>query len=186
GGFGISSAEDLLLVEDLVLVEQQADWASVEFKDTAVADFYDSQVDRGRTPEQFARIWIHTHPGDSPRPSGTDEETFARVFGSCNWAVMFILAQEGASYARLQFGVGPGGVVELPVEVDCDCEFPAADFEAWHAEYEACVTPIGNEVREDWATVPNDWDPHEWDAYDQYRWTLAEQRFSEQEVADAL
>ncbi|MEQ8838060.1 MAG: hypothetical protein RID07_14740, partial [Lacipirellulaceae bacterium] len=170
----------------LVLVEQQADWASVEFKDTAVADFYDSQVDRGRTPEQFARIWIHTHPGDSPRPSGTDEETFARVFGSCNWAVMFILAQEGASYARLQFGVGPGGVVELPVEVDCDCEFPAADFEAWHAEYEACVTPIGNEVREDWATVPNDWDPHEWDAYDQYRWTLAEQRFSEQEVADAL
>ncbi|MEQ8835429.1 MAG: Mov34/MPN/PAD-1 family protein, partial [Lacipirellulaceae bacterium] len=106
GGFGISSAEDLLLVEDLVLVEQQADWASVEFKDTAVADFYDSQVDRGRTPEQFARIWIHTHPGDSPRPSGTDEETFARVFGSCNWAVMFILAQKGASYARLQFGVG--------------------------------------------------------------------------------
>ena len=39
----------------------------------------------------------------------TDEETFARVFGRTDWAVMFILARQGQSYARLRFHVGPGG-----------------------------------------------------------------------------
>ena len=52
-------------------------------------------VDAGRRPEQFARIWLRTHPGDCPRPSSTDEDTFDRVFGRVDWAVMFILAAGG-------------------------------------------------------------------------------------------
>ena len=80
--------------------------------------------------------------GDIPAPSATDEETFARVFGGCDWAVMFILAQGGRSYARLRFGVGPGGALEIPVEVDFTAEFSASDHEAWAAEYAACVEPL--------------------------------------------
>ena len=49
--------------------------ASVSFDDEAVADLFDTQVDAGRKPEQFARVWLHSHPGDSPRPSNTDEES---------------------------------------------------------------------------------------------------------------
>src|SRR5690242_14104510 len=91
GGFGISAPDDLLLIEDVRLVCQICAVVSVKFDDLAVADFFDEQVDEGRRPEQFARIWVHTHPGDSPQPSGVDEQTFARCFGQSDWAVMFIL-----------------------------------------------------------------------------------------------
>ena len=141
GGFGITSPDDLLLVEDFVTVKQAVTMASVSFDDESVADFVEAQVDAGRKPEQFLRIWLHTHPGDSPNPSGTDEQTFGRVFGSCNWAVMFILAEEGETYARLRFNVGPGGACLLPVELDCDVDFPASDFQGWEAEYQANIHP---------------------------------------------
>src|SRR5205807_7475922 len=105
------------------------------FDDQSVADYFDDQVDEGRTPEEFARIWIHTHPGDSPYPSGTDEETFARCFGSADWAVMFIVARGGQAYARLRLGFGPGSDFVLPVEIDFQQAFPAADAAAWDQEY---------------------------------------------------
>lgn len=135
GGFGITASHDHLMIEDVRLVEQICTSVSVKFDDAAVADFFDDQVDQGRVPEQFARIWIHTHPGNSPMPSWTDEATFARCFGQSNWAVMFILAQGGETYARLRFNVGPGGSLEIPVEVDFKGRFPAADPEAWDREY---------------------------------------------------
>jgi proteasome lid subunit RPN8/RPN11 len=142
GGFGISATGEPLLLEDVRLVRQRCDWASVAFEDESVADLFDEQIDLGRRPEEFARIWVHTHPGESPSPSATDEETFARVFGGCDWGVMFILAKGGRSYARLRFGVGPGGALEIPVEVDFTAEFSASDREAWAAEYAACVEPL--------------------------------------------
>ncbi len=108
---------------------------TVKFDDSSVADYFDTQVDQGRSPEQFARIWIHTHPGDSPHPSCTDEETFERCFGNADWAVMFIVACGGQAYARLRFGTGPGGELILPVEIDFEQPFPAADPGAWEAEY---------------------------------------------------
>src|SRR4051794_34627139 len=63
GGFGISSADDLLYIEDFVTVKQTTSMATVEFADDAVADHFDTCVDAGLKPEQFARVWIHTHPG---------------------------------------------------------------------------------------------------------------------------
>jgi hypothetical protein len=139
GGFGIAAADDLLLVEDVKLVRQTVTVASVAFDDQAVAEFFDEQVDLGRKPEQFARIWLHTHPGNSPEPSGTDEGTFHRVFGRTDWALMFILAQGGQRFARLRFHVGPGGDVELPVGVEYGSPFAASDHAAWDKEYTACV-----------------------------------------------
>ena len=135
GGFGISHADDLLLVEDVQLVKQNCGWAHVAFDDDSVADFFDTQVDAGRQPEQFARIWVHTHPGDCPLPSPTDEETFDRVFGNSTWAVMFILACGGKSYARLRFNVGPTGELEIPVQLDFRHPFAGCDREAWSEEY---------------------------------------------------
>ena len=139
GGFGITSAADLLLVEDVVLVEQTSTWISVDFCDRSVADFFDAQVDAGRQPEEFGRIWIHTHPASSAQPSSTDERTFQRVFGTSDWAVMFILARGGQTYCRLRFNVGPGGEVAIPVEVDYSSSFAASDHDGWHEEYLSCV-----------------------------------------------
>jgi len=70
----------------------------------------------------------------------TDEQTFARVFGSCDWSVMCIAAQDGGTYARLRFNAGPGGEVKIPVCVDYSYEFDAADFEVWKQQYKANVT----------------------------------------------
>ncbi len=117
GGFGISSADDPLLIEDVQLVRQVCDLASVSFDDDSVADFFDRQVDARVSMARSGRLWLHTHPGNSPQPSMTDEDTFARVFGRTEWALMFILARGGRSYARLRFHVGPGGDIELPVQV---------------------------------------------------------------------
>ena len=139
GGFGISPKEDLLFIEDIRLVPQTCTWVHVAFDDMAVADFFDAQVDAGRQPEQFARLWLHTHPGRSAEPSATDEATFSRVFGGADWAVMFILARGGQTYARLRCNVGPGADVKLPVDVDYGRHFDRSDCEAWQAEYEACV-----------------------------------------------
>lgn len=108
---------------------------TVAFYDESVADFFEDQVVAGRSPEQFGRIWIHTHPGNCPSPSSVDEETFARVFGGCDWAVMFILARGGATYARLRFNTGPGGSMEIPVEVDFHQAFAGSDHATWEDAY---------------------------------------------------
>ena len=145
GGFGVTSAEDPFLVEDFVTVKQDVSIVSVAFDDEAVADFFDDQVDAGRKPNQFARIWLHTHPGNSAVPSATDEETFLRVFGSCEWAVMFTLAEGGRTFARLRFNVGPGGEMAIPVEVDYSQPFGPSDRKAWEAEFKANIRAIAFE-----------------------------------------
>jgi proteasome lid subunit RPN8/RPN11 len=140
GGFGITKADDLLFVTDFVLIKQKVTSITVAFEDDSVANFFEDQVTFGRKPQEFARIWLHTHPGDSPEPSLTDEHTFGRVFGSCDWSIMAIVAQDGSSYARLQFNAGPGGQVKIPVYVDYDCEFNGTDIDKWMQEYKANVS----------------------------------------------
>lgn len=142
GGFGITKSDDLLFVTDFVTVKQEVTVVSVKFDDEAVANFFEDQVDLGRKPEQFARIWLHSHPADSPQPSVTDEETFKRVFGSCQWAVMFIVAQDNKSYAKLSFNVGPGGQILIPVEVDYCQEFGPTNQDVWDAEYTANIKTV--------------------------------------------
>jgi len=139
GGFGVTPADDLLFIEEFVTVKQEVTEASIAFNDEAVADHFERQVDSGRRPQQFARIWLHTHPGESPHPSGVDEETFSRVFGGCEWAVMFIVAQGGNLYARLRFNIGPGGESVIPVSVDYGRPFGPSDHDAWKTEYEANI-----------------------------------------------
>lgn len=160
GGFGISRSDDLLLIEDIELVEQDCTAVSVEFDDDSVADFFDRQVDAGRRPEQFARVWVHTHPGDSPAPSIVDEETFERCFGGADWAIMFILAESGNHYARACFNVGPGTDRPLRCRQGFDVEFPAADHKAWFAEYRDNVhvqDPFSSQVSCLQQTLDNVW-----------------------------
>lgn len=141
GGFAIAHKNDPLLVQDLVTVKQLVSVASVAFDDNAVADFFDRQIDLGLKPQQFMRIWCHSHPGDSAHPSSTDEETFARVFGNSDWAIMFIVSRSSKTYARLRFNTGPGGHLQVPVHVDYSQPFTASDHEAWKQEYEANIHP---------------------------------------------
>jgi len=140
GGFAITKAEDLLNVQEFITVKQDVTSVSVKFNDIAVADFFEAQVDLGRKPEQFARIWLHTHSGDISEPSGQDETTFGRVFGNCNWALMFILAENNKTYAKLSFNVGPKSEILIPVEVDYSQDFGPSDHKLWDEEYKANVS----------------------------------------------
>ncbi|AQT68722.1 hypothetical protein STSP2_01894 [Anaerohalosphaera lusitana] len=141
-GFAVTDTDDLLYVREFVTITQQVTSVTVSFHDEAVADYFDRQVDAGKRPEQFARVWLHTHPSDSPTPSATDNETFARVFGSCQWAVMFILAEDDNTFAKLRFNVGPGADMLIPVRVDYGCQFGPTDHDSWDAEYEQNVIEI--------------------------------------------
>ena len=127
GGFGITPADDLLYVQEFVAAKQKVTFASVRFDDEAVADYFDQQVDLGRQPQQFARIWCHTHPGDCPKPSMTDEDTFQRVFGNCDFSIMCIVAQGNQSYARISFNVGPtlfNWLQSQDLDARCPCTRP--------------------------------------------------------------
>jgi len=135
GGFGLSAVDDPLLIVDILIVKQRCSVVTVAFDDEAVADLVDELVDHGIHPERFGRIWIHTHPGDCPLPSGTDEATFRRVFGRNDWSVMAIVARGGARYARLAFHVGPGGALEIPVRIDYRRPFAGADVDGWERAY---------------------------------------------------
>ena len=164
GGFGICPSHPLL-VEDIRLVQQTCSWASVVFDDESVADFFEDQVENGLNPEQFARVWIHTHPGNSADPSMTDEQTFARVFGSTNWAVMAILAKGGESYARLRLNGNENQDYEIPTEIDFTAAFANSEKDDWEREY---LTNVSEELSilepwehrlfsdDDWAHGPYD------------------------------
>jgi proteasome lid subunit RPN8/RPN11 len=180
GGFALTSDTHALVVQDVGLVQQECDWASVLFNDEAVADYFDQQVDLGRSPERFARVWVHTHPDCSAQPSAIDEETFGRVFGECGWAVMLILARNDNVYARLRVRVGPGTGVsvdaEMRVEVDDQHPFPASNRQAWQLEYDTCVTQV-----EQQPPVLSADDP--WEMFDCHRWTLAGDQAALEDIA---
>ena len=144
GGFGITREDDLLYVDDFITVKQECTTATVDFNDDDVADFTLDMVEDGLQPENFMRIWIHTHPNISPSPSLTDEKTFERVFGNCNWAIMAILSKDDRTYCRIQINDGPiQGHIEIPMKVDFTAyEFPKSDAKAWLEEYKENVTKV--------------------------------------------
>lgn len=117
---------------------------TIALDDSAVADYLDAQVDAGRQPADVLRLWIHTHPGNSPEPSSVDEEMFHRVFGPSDYAIMAILACGGKSYGRIRFNAGPGGQQRLSVQVDYSKPFAGSDLKAWEAEYQANIRRGGH------------------------------------------
>jgi proteasome lid subunit RPN8/RPN11 len=153
GAFGIGREEDPLFIDDVVLVRQSCTAVTVKFDDAAVADFFDQQIDLGRKPEQFARVWLHSHPGSSAQPSLTDEKTFDRVFGHCDWALMGIVARGGESYARLRFNLGPMADLVIRMDVEWSEPFASSDQPGWLAEYKAAVSEEISLL----TTIPDRW-----------------------------
>lgn len=141
GGFGITAPDNRLLVTDFVTVKQKCTAASVKFDDTAVADFFDDQVDAGRHPSEFGRVWIHTHPGSSPSPSTVDEQTFKDAFGATDWSIMFIMA-DYECYARLRLTAPFQVEFELDYGVSYYQPFAASNAAAWDEELKRNVSEV--------------------------------------------
>jgi hypothetical protein len=140
GAYGITEKDDPLAIIDVIMIKQEASAAHVDFDDEAIADFFEDQVELGRKPSQFARIWLHTHPGNCAIPSSIDEDTFTRVFGRCDWAVMAILARGGDLSARLRYNTGVRAEFQIKVEIDYEIPFGASNHRAWSDEYKETLT----------------------------------------------
>lgn len=98
---GITPFQDPFVVTDFVMVGQENSAAFVEFKDDAMAEFQADMVfNKGLNPDQFRRVWVHTHPGFSATPSHTDWTTFSEHFADMDWSVMLIIGK-GRDYATV-------------------------------------------------------------------------------------
>jgi hypothetical protein len=131
----------------VVTLPQECSVAFVRFDPVGLADYQERMVCERKLPhERFFRIWLHTHPGSSPNPSGVDETNFSEFFDQCDWSVMLIISRTGDFYARLKQTRPVKTETTLAVEVDWR-EWPAAsefldlpqESVSWELEYSSNV-----------------------------------------------
>jgi len=145
-GFALTDEKDPYLVIDFIVPEQECTGATTEMSADGIVAVFDrvSGPEKfggmGLSPGRFGRIWVHTHPGFSSEPSGTDWSTFRETFGGKDWAIMFILSDKRLATCILQIDVVPGGYFRIPWEVDWDYEFQGSAFEEWDKEYKDNVS----------------------------------------------
>lgn len=141
-GYCITGTEDPLLVTDFALIKQKCTSVSFDMDPEDLADFGERMVDAGLASWQCLNILAHSHPANCPQPSPTDENNFRNAFSHPHWAVMFIIANGGATYCRLKVNIGPGIIKELPIEIDWSEPFQGSNKEEWEKEYKDKVTEI--------------------------------------------
>lgn len=154
-GYGITATEDPLLITDFRLVKQECTAGSFDLDPDDGVEFMELMADAGLMPWQYSNILIHTHPGNSPSPSGPDEDNFEKSFSHPNWAIMFIIADGGATYCRVKINVGPGVIKEIKVAVDWSMPFNGSDTQNWNAEYTDKVIKKKIHIVRHGVSVPN-------------------------------
>lgn len=139
-GYCVTETDDPLLVTDFILIKQECTSVTFELDETDMAEYQENMLDRGLAVWQFSRILAHTHPpGCSPSPSGVDEDNFKKIFNAPDWAIMFIIADDGSVYCRLKINTSPGVEKLLKVIVDYRQQFIGSDYEQWKNEYKTKV-----------------------------------------------
>lgn len=123
---GISSPDDPLFITDFVFLPQECTSVNTDFDTDAQNEWVQDQMEAGLNPESFARVWAHTHPGQSASPSSTDWDTFEEAMGSMPWGIMLILgtSNEFVCVFRVQ-----DQMMNLTVEIE-----PTSIPDEWTAE----------------------------------------------------
>ena len=96
---------------------------------------YIEEMSSKYSPAQCFRIFVHTHPGDCPKPSSTDWETFNSLMSSYPWFGMLIFAKNQDYYFYMKFTQGPGISADVDLEIDWGVPCQAVDFEHLESEY---------------------------------------------------
>lgn len=138
GAWGVSHAQDLLLIEDLRLVPQTSSQLEVILPEAPSLD--DQPNGGGDSLQRTGRIWIQLHPEASSQPTVFDERTFERALGSADWGVLCIVARHETPNARLTFLIGPRASCPLAVGLQFGEPFAATNEAAWEWEFQENVT----------------------------------------------
>jgi len=167
GAFGITDPENPLHVVDMIFPPQKCTTVSVDYDDQGLIDFAMDCAEANIAPANSMRVWIHTHPGNSPTPSSTDEETLATVYKDSSWAVMFILARGGATYCRLR--ANPADKVSLSSEIKVVLptifdymkytEVPLSHVATWEKELKDNVSKPAARVYSYTSSTPSNYTP---------------------------
>ena len=150
-GFGLLDAEEKDLIIDFNLVKQTCSTCTIDMDKEGMAEYVQHMYEKYEiSPAQCFRIWIHTHPGNSNTPSGTDEEQFKELMEQYPWFVMMIMAQDESIYCRLGHKINNEAVenildgayrtILLNVEIDWTVACPTIDFEELEAQYNEFVS----------------------------------------------
>jgi len=137
--YGITGTEDPLLVTDLWMVKQTCDQVSFDLDKDDIHEHMERVLDADLPPWAGCNLLVHTHPGNCPNPSQTDENNYEKAFSHPDWAIMMILARDGSTYCRLKVNKGPGVQTILKVEIDYSVYFAATDRWRWKEEYDRNV-----------------------------------------------
>lgn len=106
GGFGyverISDREFRLT--KLVLLKRKTSAVSVEPAPEAYAEYVTQEIPEGKEKEEIGKIrfYWHSHPGMSPYPSLTDEESIKNLSAGRGWIIWMIINQKGEYVLALE------------------------------------------------------------------------------------
>ena len=133
----------LNIIEELYFPRQEVQSAYVDIDEDGLALMCDELAQKGLQPEQFMRIWIHTHPKSmGATPSGRDRQCMEESFSTPDWAIMMIFSQNGESFAELRMNKPFLMTQKLDIFVDYSSPFPASNKAEWDKEYEKNVKPF--------------------------------------------
>ncbi len=140
GGLGIASVADLLYVEDVALVRQVSPACLWPFSMKRWPTFSTGRWTPGQV-QQFAHLAAYPSrqllPAQPDRRRDFYEGFWQKPVGSDVYP-----GPRRRSYARLQFNVGPGGGLTIPVAVDYSRSFAGSNHAAWEKEFlENVFTP---------------------------------------------
>lgn len=109
GMLGVTD-KDSLLVRDVFVPRQRCSVLSTEFDMNDVSDYVTRMCEDGYEVSQVMRVWIHTHPGMSPNPSGVDYQTFEEAYGDSDFAVMCVVGDRRRSTSVLDINTKFGRI----------------------------------------------------------------------------
>jgi len=144
-GFGITSAKNPLYVEDFQTILQECTPGETLLEDQKLALFVGEMAKKKIDPCRCMRVWIHTHPfaTTTPKPSGTDVDTFTGQLGEGDWAIMVIFGRGMCVTAQLRtLTILPGvGTIEIPLCVKHEVSTPIEDANGkkWGKEFKAHI-----------------------------------------------
>ncbi len=167
--YATTKTHDPLLITDFRLIKQECTSIKFDLDTNDLAEDVERTLDDGLCPWQTHNILCHSHPGNSPNPSGPDEINFQKAFSHPDWAIMLIIAKDDSMYCRLKLNTGPGVEKLLNVQIDFSQDFQASDRMTWKTEYESKVTREIVQVNGTVGIFPKPDDPLWW-GIDDERW----------------